>query len=569
MHNLVERLWENKRFRKAWSVFIGSAWPYANGSLHAGHVAGLLPADVLARAHRLFGDEVLWTSGSDCHGTPITEKARVEGVSSGEIAKRYHQEFLQTFTDLGFSYSLYWATMDPNHHARVQASFLELYDKGLIVEAKFERSLCSYCSKPRADREIKGKCPHCGDGRARGDQCDNCGTELTPDELVTPVCSDCGSPIKFETSTELAFDLPALAERLTEWVGKQEHWRDNAKQWTEGWLRGGLKLRPISRKMDWGIPIPVPGWEDHCIYVWFEAVHGYLTASMQHAEDSGDLDAWKPFWDGSNPLVKPYYVIGKDNIPFHTLMWPGILMGRENLALPWHIVSSEFLGLEGKPLSTRDNWAIWVPDFLSRYTADSLRYFLIKHGPETRDVDFVWKTFIEVFNGEVVNNYGNLVSRVLKFNANKLNGDVPHVVAEDLGADDLKMFDRAISIFSSVQRNIEATKFRAAIKDVWQLAQWTNQYWNDRQPWKELKIDPHQARVTVFVAIQVIGALSILTEPFMPHQAAELRKMLMTDHYEWSAPRLESGHKLGQPYSLFERIDIAAAEAEVERLRAQ
>ena len=546
-------------------VFIGSAWPYANGSLHLGHVAGLLPADVLARYHRLFGDKVLWTSGSDCHGTPITERARKEGSTSRDVAERFHAEFVETFNQLGFSYSLYWATMEPEHHARVQVSFLELHSMGLIIEDDFSRAKCVACNGYRADREIEGACPHCKNEGARGDQCDFCGTELNPDEVVDPVCNVCQGSITFEISRELFFDLPQLAERLLDWVGKQDHWRENAKQWTSGWLRTGLKPRPISRKIDWGIPIPLDGWGDYCIYVWFEAVHGYWTASVQHAIDSGDPDAWKPFWDASDKNVRHYYVIGKDNIPFHTLMWPGILMAHDR-ALPYHIVSSEFLGLEGAPLSTSRNWAIWVPDFLERYSADALRYFLIANGPEKRDVDFTWKGFVERFNGEVVNNYGNLVNRVLKFAHKRYEGKVP--TPGELDHTDRALLSRVDLAFKVLAIDIENTEFRSAISALMELVRAANKYLHEQEPWKVIKTDPDRAATVLWTAMKVISALSILTEPFMPFQAEKLRAMLHTDHYKWSTPELKADADFGPVEALFEKIDPAAIEEELERLKS-
>lgn len=548
-------------------VYIGSAWPYVNGQLHLGHVAGLLPADFLARFHRLNGDQVLWTSGSDCHGTPITVRAKQEGKSPREVAQYYHNQAVETFGQLGFSYSLYWATMEPKHYERVQASFKLLHDQGLIVEGDFQLARCSSCKANRADREISGQCPFCMDEGARGDQCDNCGEELDPIQLLNPTCAECGSNIEFELSKELFFDLPQLEVQLSAWVNKQPHWRLNAKRWTESWLKEGLKKRPITRKIDWGIPVPIDGWEDRRIYVWFEAVHGYLTASMQWAENQEDPECWKSFWNPDDENVIAYYVIGKDNIPFHTLMWPGILMGR-NLALPWHIVSSEYLGLEGQPLSTSKNWAIWAPDFLERYPADYLRYFLAAAGPEKKDTDFTWERFVSRINDELVNNWGNLIQRVLKFVHKRFDGKMP----DWLGTDerDQALNDLIESTFIDVAKHIEDTEFQRAIKTVMKAVQATNQYLQERAPWKEIKTDKNRAGVTIAVALNAIASIAILTEPFMPFQAKKLQGLLggMGDR-TWKQYVLHAGHPIFQLDSFFEKLDTSVVQAELDRLEAQ
>ncbi|MBI4812098.1 methionine--tRNA ligase [Candidatus Falkowbacteria bacterium] len=548
-------------------IYIGSAWPYVNGDLHLGHIAALVPADLLARYHRLVGDQVLWTSGSDCHGTPITQRARKEGCTPREIAQRYHDSVKKTFEQFGFSYSLYGATMEPWHHACVQESFLELHELSLIIEDDYHAAHCDACMDTRADREINGTCQKCNAVGARGDQCNACGSELNPSELLEPVCAICGGAIKFETSRELFLNLPAFAERLRVWVQTQTHWRDNAKKWTEGWLAQGLKPRAISRKIDWGIPIPLMGWDNRRIYVWFEAVHGYLTASMEWARQQGDPEAWKKFWirgDG----VTAYYVIGKDNIPFHTLMWSFILSAR-GLVLPWHIVSSEYLGLEGKPLSTSKNWAIWAPDYLLRHDPDRLRYFLFANGPEKQDVDFTWKGFVETTNSELVGNYSNLVHRVLSLVCAVCDGQVPE--SHKLQATDSELLLQCETTFNKVGVFIEATEFRRAIETVMQLVQAANRYMSHEQPWKLINIDRERAETVLHVAFQVLASLSVLTEPFMPFQAKRLRQMLsITDEgLFWEMPKLLSGHRLGQISPLFMRLDKSVIADEEARLRSQ
>lgn len=550
-------------------VYVGSAWPYANGDLHLGHVAALVPADLLARYHRRRGDEVLWTSGSDCHGTPITQRARNEGCSPRDIASRYHESMKRTFEGFGFSYSLYGATMEPWHHEVVQASFERLYLDGFIIEGDYHAAICPTCQDMRSDREINGTCPHCGKEGARGDQCNSCGRELDPKELRDPVCTICHTPIRFETSRELFLDLPRLADRLIGWVSEQTHWRDNAKLWTEAWLKQGLKPRAISRKIDWGIPIPIQGWEDRRIYVWFEAVHGYLSASMQWAREQDAPNAWERFWiqGPSDDGILAYYVMGKDNITFHTLMWPFILMAQD-FALPWHIVSSEFLGIEGQPLSTSRNWAVWAPDYLSRHDPDRLRYYLFANGPEKQDVDFTWRGFVDTTNHTLVDNYSNLVHRVLSFVHRRFAGCIPTQYSPTGAETELLSF--CATTFVDVARFIEATEFRHAIEAVMKLVQETNRYISEQAPWTVIKTDEARAQTIVMAALQVIASLSVLTEPFMPFQAARLREMLpISGDLRWGMPELQSGQALGEIKPLFMRLDDSVVADEEARLHAQ
>ncbi|MFH1132737.1 MAG: methionine--tRNA ligase [Pseudomonadota bacterium] len=548
-------------------IFIGSAWPYVNGPLHIGHIAGLLPADVLARYHRLVGDEVLWTSGSDCHGTPITERARKEGRTAHDVAKEFHGVVSHTFDQLGFTYSLYWATMEPEHHARVQASFTDLFNQGLIVESDYQHAFCKTCAEGRADREINGSCPICM-AEARGDQCDTCGEELNPVELMYPTCTKCGKTVTFEVTRELFFNMPKLENDLRAWVTDQTHWRANAKTWTEGWLNQGLKPRAITRQIDWGIQVPIPGWEDRRIYVWFEAVHGYLTASQQWAINEGNPEAWRPFWSADDRGILAYYVIGKDNIPFHTLMWPGILMA-QGLALPWHIVSSEYLVFDDRKLSTSKGWVLWADDMLDRYDPDFIRYFLIASGPEKKDTNFTWERFVEVVNNELVNSYGNLVQRVLVFANKKFDGKVPE--CGELDERDTEFLARSRDTFEQIGKLIEETELKSAIKTVMELVDEANRYVNDRAPWSEFKKDKARAGTTVAVAMDVIAALSILTEPFMPFQAKRVREMLPFEQEGvlWQQPKITAGTELGEVKILFAKLDEGVIALERARLEEQ
>ncbi len=545
------------------NVYVGSAWPYPNGKLHLGHIAGLVPADVIARYHRLRGDRVLWTSGSDCHGTPITERARKEGVAPRDVAGRFHAGFIRTFDRLGFSYDLYGATMEPWHVQAVQESFLELHRKRLIVEGEELAAHCDACRDRRADREIGGTCPACHSAGARGDQCDACGRVLAPNELLSPVCRACGGAIRFERSRELFFDLPAFEPLLRDWVGRQSHWRVNAKGWTDGWLKEGLKRRTVTRAIDWGIPVPLPGWEDRRIYVWFEAVHGYLTASREWARRQGDPDAWKPFWTMTDPRALAYYVVGKDNIPFHTLLWPAVLMGL-GLALPWQIVSSEYLTFGDAKLSKSTGTAITADKALDAYDPDALRWFLVAHGPERQDTPFTWERFVSVANADLANTYSNLVHRLLSFVARTYGGCLPDAKPFGERADALlEMVDRS---FDEIGTLIERTELREAAARVLALAQVTNEFVSHEAPWVQIRTNASRAASAVSVALRVIAALAVLTQPFMPFQAQRLARLLAPAAADgeaafsrWEAPTLKPGVRLAPPEPLFLRISAPSA----------
>ena len=404
-------------------VFIGGAWPYANGSLHLGHIAALLPGDILARYYRLKGEKVLYVSGSDCNGTPISIRANAEGVSVKEIADRFHTEFVLSFLRLGFSYDLYTRTDGTFHHQVVREVFLQLLEHGFIFKKEVEQTYCEVDERFLPDRFVEGICPHCG-SRARGDQCDNCGSLLDPLDLAERTCKLCGNEPTVRKTEHFYFKLSAFQDELERYVESAKvdgRWRDNAIHQSERYLREGLRDRAASRDLANGVGIPVRGYEDKKVYVWIEAVTGYYSASQEWAAlNRTDI---ADFW---NEETVSYYVHGKDNIPFHTIIWPAILMGigKEN-ALPTNVISNEYLTLEKRKLSTSQNWAVWVPDILERYHPDSVRYFLTANAPENRDADFSWREFIYSHNSELLGAYGNFVNRTLKFIEKSYDGVVP------------------------------------------------------------------------------------------------------------------------------------------------
>jgi methionyl-tRNA synthetase len=361
-------------------------------------------------------------SGSDQHGTPITLKAEQEGTRPGQIADRYHQQFLDSWQQLGISFDLFTRTGTTNHAQVSSNIFLTLLDRGYIYKATVSQPFCPHCQRSLPDRYVEGTCPYCHSTGARGDQCDECGKPINPAELFDPHCGICTTTPQFKDSEHFFLKLSAFENQLLDWVKQQTHWRPNVLNFTIRFLEGGLKDRAITRDIDWGIPIPLDGYNGKSIYVWFEAVIGYLSATKEWAKSSGNEEKWHSFWQG---VAKSYYFIGKDNIPFHTIIWPAMLMGYGGFNLPYDIPANEFLTIEGKKLSTSRNWAVWLPDYLSRYDPDPLRYLLSINMPETGDADFSWREFIRRNNDELVATYGNLVHRVLTFVYRHFDGCVP------------------------------------------------------------------------------------------------------------------------------------------------
>lgn len=543
-----------KKGRDIMSVFIGGAWPYANGSLHVGHIAGLISGDILARYFRIKGEEVLYVSGSDCHGTPISIRARQENVTAVEIATRYHNEFKYCFDKLGFTYDIYSRTDDLFHKQVVQEAFKTLLDRGYLYKKSIEQVYCEDCDQFLPDRYVEGSCPNCGE-EARGDQCDSCGSILTPDELNNKKCKLCGSkPIKRETK-HLYFALSKFQSELNEYLGGSNNWRENAVKLTRRYLNEGLRDRAATRDLDLGIDVPAEGFEDKKIYVWIEAVCGYLSASKQWAKENNK--DWEKFWKEN---VTAYYVHGKDNIPFHTLIWPALLLGLEGLHLPDKIVSSEYLTLEGKKISTSRNWAIWAPYIIENYDPDSIRYFLIINGPEKRDADFSWREFINSHNGELLGAFGNLVNRTLVFINKSFDGKVPAGVVDE------KINEKLPVIYNLVGRKIEHGELRDALEEVFAFIRRANKYFDVEKPWIQVKEDMNKCKDTLYSCVQIIANLSNLLYPFTPFASEKIKKFLNINENCWSKVIVPKGTRVNDIEILFERIDKKRIEEEIERL---
>ena len=560
-------------------ILIGLAWPYANGSLHLGHASAFIGADVIARYHRLNGDHVLLVSGSDCYGTPIAVEAAEKGIKPSDIADRYHAEFQKNLIeDLGFSYDIYTRTTTPQHARVVQELFLDLYEKGFLY-TKTEQALYSpFLGRFLPDRFVEGTCPKCGYGGARGDQCDQCGTLLDPLELKDPrinpkilkregKVSDEDRRLEARDSEHFYLKLTALQKILETWVQKTSGpWRANARSFAKAFLKQGLHDRAITRDTDWGVPIPLPGYESKRIYVWFEAVTGYLSASKLWAEERGTPDEWKKWWH--NDEAVHYYVHGKDNIPFHTIIWPALLLAEGKLKTPDHIVSSEYLNLEGEKFSKSRGWAVWLPDFVAAFDPETLRYYLIVNGPETSDANFVWAEYAQLVNGELIGTFGNLVNRVLTLSQKHFPDGLRFAVPLDKVSTELLAL--AEKAFPKVGKLIEEYKFRAAFRAILDVAEHGNRFVHNKAPWHKIKDDTKREEVETDLAVivQVIRALATLVNPFLPKTSEKIHNFLGDDIKDatWVYPKPTTVQKIGQVSPLYRKIEEAEITAQRSKL---
>ncbi|MCC7209233.1 MAG: methionine--tRNA ligase [Anaerolineae bacterium] len=587
------------------TIHVSVAWPYANGDLHVGHLAGAyLPADMFARYHRLKGNRVLMVSGSDAHGTPISVEADRRGVSAAELFQHYHRRFLETQRAVGISYDLFTHT-DTENHARVsQDIFRTLNERGYLYRETQRQLYSETEGRFLPDRYVEGECPVCHFQGARGDQCDNCGSLLDALELINPRSKTDGStPVVRETEhyfLNLAAFIPALREYLA--TGK-EHWRTSVLNVSRSKV-DDLRGRPITRDIDWGIPVPVDGFEGKRLYVWFEAVIGYLSASIEWAHNIGQPDAWKDWW--YNPAARIYNFIGKDNIEFHTIIWPAELIGISGLYddgsrpinLPYDVPANEFMNIEGRKFSKSRNWAVWVPDILERYDPDAIRYAILAALPESKDSDWSWAEFVAANNNELVGAWGNLVHRMLTFARKNFEGRVPE--PGPLNGDDQGILLRSENAFETVGNLLSAVKLRAAAEEAMNVVREANAYLDRRAPWKRIKEDRADAATAVYTVLRVIDNLKVLLAPFLPFSAERLHGYLgyegqlfgdqvirrydeATRTHEaltydatkvsgrWQPGELPAGQALREPAPLFKKLGATPAEEaaiiEAERAR--
>ncbi len=552
-------------------LLLGVAWPYASGPRHIGHAAGVyVPADIFARYHRMAGDEVLMVSGSDMHGTPVTLAADAEGVGPEVIAERYYQIHVRSFEDLGISFDLYWKTSADGHKEVAQELFKTLLEKGHLYEKEMLAAYCPTDERFLPDRYIEGECPHCGYNEARGDQCENCGRPLDPFDLVEPRCKIDGTPPVERKTRHFFFRLTAFQEPIEAYLQDKSYWKAHVLNFVLGWMREGLKDRPITRDIDWGIEVPVEGWEGKRIYVWFEAVIGYLSASIEWARRQGRPEAWKEWW--YNPDARHYYFIGKDNIPFHAIFWPASLMGYdETINLPYDVPANQYLRLQGSKMSTSRGTGETLHEMLAEYEPDAIRYYATAKMPELRDTDFSWEDFASKVNEELLAAYGNLVHRALTFTHRNF-GEVPP--AGDLTPPDEAFLAELDAAWRKVGQNLSYVHFRDALQEIMRLARRGNQYFDAQAPWDLITSDRARAGTVLHVVLRVVRGLALLTAPFLPFSAQRLWEYLGYDgpveRTPWQAvpEEIAEGQRLRAPRPLFRKIELAAVpvEEEAERL---
>lgn len=525
------------------NVLIGGAWPYANNSLHIGHLAGLISGDVLARFHRLNGDNVLYVSGTDCHGTPITERAKKENKDPKDIAEYYHNEFVKTFKLMNFSYDLYSKTASDYHKNKVQEIFRKLYDNGYVYEKIEPQAYCPKCEKFLQDREIQIKCPECGE-ITKADQCGNCGYTPKVEDLKDGVCLECGTTTIEKDNKNLYFALSKFQDQIQEYVAKnKKNWRINAQNETEKYLKQGLVDRAVTRDLTWGVDIPVPNYESKKMYVWIEAVLGYITDAMRLAEENNF--AWEDYLkEGHNNKI--YMCHGKDNITFHSIILNGLLLGmNENFHTVDVIVSTEYLNINDEKISKSKGNGITTLEMLEKYNSDSLRYHLINNGPERKDTNFTLDEFERTHNSEILNKFGNLVNRTLKF---KGIDEIPEGKLDATAENEIK------KTYTEVSEMIEKLEFKKATDRVMNLVEFANKYYDERQPWIQKKEDIEEFNNTIYTCSVIIANLSNLFEPFMPESCAKIRKYLEIEKPSWEYISLKNNIKLENIEPLFTRI---------------
>ncbi len=537
------------------NILVAIAWPYANSEIHVGNITGShLPGDIVARYHRLKGNRVLMVSGTDSHGTPVTLKADALGRPVEAVYKEYHAGFLDLFQKLGIAYDLFTTTHTENHFKVAQTIFLALYRNGYMFTQKSLQWYSSVARRFLPDRYVEGTCYLCGYESARSDQCDRCGNVLEPERLINPRARTGDGALELRETEHFYLDLSKLEPEVKRFLRERaDHMRETVLGESLGKIESeGLKPRPITRDLDWGIPVPLEGWDGKCLYVWFEAVIGYLSAAIEWAALSEQPQLWKEWW--VNPAARAFYFIGKDNIFFHTSLWPAQLMGAGTeflklfcgeeglLTLPYDVPANQFMNLEGQKISGSRNWAVWGRDALTRYDPDALRYYLTISMPELRDTDWDWADFVARNNNELVATWGNLAHRVLSFSYKHWEGRVPSVSPEQLGEVDHNLLSIIESGFETVGRELEAVHLRAALQEAMRLAGEVNKYLEVTAPWVTIKTDRDAAAVSIYTALRAIDSLKILLAPFLPFSSERLHRYLGYGNALFGEPYLETVH---------------------------
>ncbi len=543
---------------------ITAALPYANGPLHIGHLAGVyVPADVYVRYLKECGRDVIWICGSDEHGVPITIRAQKEGCTPQQVVDKYHAIIKKSFEDFGIEFSIYSRTSNPTHYKTAQEFFLKLYEQGVFIEQESDQYYDPEVGQFLADRYITGTCPHCQNPNAYGDQCERCGTSLNATDLINPKSAISGAKPVLKKTKHWYLPLDKYQHFLEEWILKEHpEWKTNVVGQCRSWFDAGLHPRAVSRDLPWGVPVPLPNSEGKVLYVWFDAPIGYISATKEFTPD------WETYW--KSPDTKMVHFIGKDNIVFHCIVFPSMLHAHGEFILPDNVPANEFLNLEGEKLSTSRNWAVWLHEYLEDFPGkqDALRYALMANLPETKDNDFTWKDFQSRNNSELVGILGNFFNRAIVLTEKYFDGAVPQKGALD--AEEVEYLEQIVKQREAICEALESYRFRDALKEYMQLARLGNKYLADREPWKVIKSDKERVASIVYVSLQLAAALSVLGRPFLPFAAKKMTQMLQLPEIHWAdlcTELLPSGHKLGKAELLFERIEDAAIEAQIERLR--
>ncbi|MBR2456763.1 MAG: methionine--tRNA ligase [Bacteroidaceae bacterium] len=551
-----------KKFKR---TTVTSALPYANGPVHIGHLAGVyVPADIYVRYLRLKKEDVLFIGGSDEHGVPITIRAKKEGITPQDVVDRYHTLIKDSFKEFGISFDVYSRTTSATHRQVASDFFRKLYDKGEFVEKTSMQYYDEEAKQFLADRYITGECPHCHAEGAYGDQCEKCGTSLSPTDLINPKSAISGSQPVMKETKHWYLPLDKHEEWLRQWILEDhKEWRPNVYGQCKSWLDMGLQPRAVSRDLDWGIPVPVEGAEGKVLYVWFDAPIGYISNTKELLPDT-----WETWW--KDPETRLVHFIGKDNIVFHCIVFPAMLKAEGSYILPDNVPSNEFLNLEDDKISTSRNWAVWLHEYLVDFPGkqDVLRYVLTANAPETKDNNFTWKDFQARNNNELVAVYGNFVNRALQLTKKYYDGVVP--ACGELTDYDKETIAEFIGVKAEVEKLLDVFKFRDAQKEAMNLARIGNKYLADCEPWKVIKTDPERVKTILHISLQLVANLAIAFEPFLPFSSEKLRKMLNMETFEWNqlgnTDLLKAGHQLGEPALLFEKIEDSAIDAQMQRL---
>ncbi|MDX1618529.1 MAG: methionine--tRNA ligase [Balneolaceae bacterium] len=549
-------------------ILVTSALPYANGPIHLGHIAGAyLPADLYVRYKRLNGEDIVYICGSDEHGVPITLAAEKEGKSPQDIVDRFHEMNKKVFADFDISFDYYGRTSSKTHHETTQELFTVLYEKGVFVQKEEEQLYDEKAGMFLPDRYVRGTCPNCGYEEAYGDQCEHCGTSLSPTDLIDPKSALTGDvPIRKKTE-HLYLPMGDYQQELEEWIDTREGWKPNVLGQVRSWLNDGLSDRAMTRDLSWGVPVPLKGFENKVLYVWFDAPIGYISATKEWAEEQGDPERWKQYWqDEEAELI---HFIGKDNIVFHCIIFPMLLMKHGDFVLPENVPANEFLNLEGKKLSTSRGWAVWLNEYLEHFETDLLRYVLGTILPETKDSDFSWKDFQTKVNSELADVLGNFIFRTTSFTQKYFDSRVPELV--DPSSRDREALEQISRLKEEIAGNYEQFKLREAISETMKLARVGNKYFTEMEPWRTRTEEPRLCANTLYVCLQISSALAILFDPILPNKMRTLRQQLgIDDEPTWDGVNeamLEPGSKIRQGEILFEKIEDEAIERELEKLK--